>query len=281
MLFGHQLFANINKIRCKPVKKARPRIFLRLCTLSSCAVTSRQLACGSVCRYDPLTNKQSRVCCNTPSRRRAWPARGRSNAVGRASSACMVPSISIHLGTRVGSIPECAGRESSVVSLGTNDLVRVFMSHVPQQGFVNVAGSRADLTRSTVQRSDLGHWLRCEALSQGVRKRAVTSCDHDRLRKRARLVTYCSRMKQSKLCTFTLSQAQRPAACRSCLISDGERQNGTLSEECVVTTEVGSTHSVEVLPSQQMFDVKVFVTLTPSARSHRPPLAPLVDGDLF
>ena len=135
----------------------------------------------------------------------------------------MIPLISIHLGTRVGSIPECAGRESSVVSLGTNDLVRVFMSHVPQQWFVNVAGSRADLKRSTVQRSDLGHWHRCETLSHGVRKRAVTSCDHDRLRKRARLVTHCSRMKRSKLCTFTLSQAQRPATCRSCLISDGER----------------------------------------------------------
>ena len=66
--------------------------------------------------------------------------------------------------------------------------------------------------------------------------------------------------------------------CRSCLISDGERQNGTLSEECVVTTEVGWTHPVEVLPSQQMFDVKVFVTLTPSERSHRPPLAPLVEA---
>ena len=66
----------------------------------------------------------------------------------------------------MGSIPECARRESSVVSLGTNDLVRVSMSHVPQQGFVNTADSRAFLTRSTVQRSDLGHWLHCEALSQ-------------------------------------------------------------------------------------------------------------------
>ena len=69
---------------------------------------------------------------------------------------------SIDLGTRAGSSPECARRESSVVSLGTNDLVRVFMSHVPQQGFVNIADSRAFLTRSTAVR----HFLK------GVRKGA-------------------------------------------------------------------------------------------------------------
>ena len=44
-----------------------------------------------------------------------------------------------------------------------------------------------------------------------------------------------------------------------------------------MTTEVGSTHTVEVLPSQHMFDVKVFVTLTHSERSI-PPLAPLVEA---
>ena len=52
----------------------------------------------------------------------------------------------------MGSIPECARRESSVVSLGTNDHVRVFMSHVPQQGFVNIADSRAFLARRTAVR---------------------------------------------------------------------------------------------------------------------------------
>ena len=51
-----------------------------------------------------------------------------------------------------------------------------------------------------------------------------------------------------------------------------------LSEECVVNPEVGSTHPVEVLPSQQTSDMKGSVTLTPSERSHRPPLAPLVNA---
>ena len=130
---------------------------------------------------------------------------------------------SIRLGTRAGSGPECARRKSSVVSLGTNDLVRVSMSHVPQQGFVNIADSLAFLTRRTSRDqtlatgSTLRHFLKRS--SQGCSKK----CDHDRLRKGARLVTYCSRMKHSKLCTFTLSQAQRLATCKSCVISDGER----------------------------------------------------------
>ena len=62
------------------------------------------------------------------------------------------------------------------------------------------------------------------------------------------------------------------------MISDSERWHGTLSEECVVATEAGSTKHVGALPSQQMFDTGGSVTLTPSERSHRPPLAPLVEA---
>ena len=76
------------------------------------------------------------------------------------------------------------------------------MSHVPHQGFADIAGSRADLTRST---SGLGHWLRCEALSQTEFATVLQqNCDHDRLGDGARLVTYCSRKKQIKLCAFLL-----------------------------------------------------------------------------
>ena len=83
---------------------------------------------------------------------------------------------------------------------------------------------------------------------------------------------------QSKLCVFTLWQAQRLATCRSGVISDSERQHGTLGEECVVATEAGSTKHVGALPSQQMFEMGGSVTLTPSDRSHRPSLAPLVEA---
>ena len=61
------------------------------------------------------------------------------------------------------------------------------------------------------------------------------------------------------------------------MISDSERQHGTLGEECVVATEAGSTQHVGALPSQQMVDMRGSVTLTPSERSHRPPLAPLAE----
>ena len=89
------------------------------------------------------------------------------------------------------------------------------------------------------------------AVTNGVRKRAGTSCDSDRLREGASLVTYCSPKKQGKLCTYTLQQAQRLATCRSGVISDSARWHGTLSEECVVATEAGSTQHVGALPSQQ------------------------------
>ena len=62
------------------------------------------------------------------------------------------------------------------------------------------------------------------------------------------------------------------------MISDSERQHCTVSEECVVATEAGSTQHVEALPQQQIFEVEGSVTLTPSERSYRPPLAPLVEA---
>ena len=62
------------------------------------------------------------------------------------------------------------------------------------------------------------------------------------------------------------------------MISDSERQHCTVSEECVVATEAGSTQHVEALPQQQIFEMEGSVTLTPSERSYRPPLAPLVEA---
>ena len=62
------------------------------------------------------------------------------------------------------------------------------------------------------------------------------------------------------------------------MISDSERWHGTLSEECVVATEAGSTQHVGALPQQQIFEMEGSVTLTPSERSYRPPLAPLVEA---
>ena len=66
------------------------------------------------------------------------------------------------------------------------------------------------------------------------------------------------------MCTYTLQQAQRLATCRSVVISDSERQHCTVSEECVVATEAGSTQHVEALPQQQIFEMEGSVTLTPS-----------------
>ena len=83
------------------------------------------------------------------------------------------------------------------------------------RGFVNIADSRAFLTRRTAVRRFLKKGFARVLLKK--------KCDHDRLRKGARLVTYCSRMKNSKMCIFTVSQAQRPATCKSCVISDGEQ----------------------------------------------------------
>ena len=67
---------------------------------------------------------------------------------------------------------------------------------------------------------------------------------------------------------------------RAGAISDSERHHCTVSEECVVATEAGSTQHVEALPQQQIFEMEGSVTLTPSERSHRPPLAPRGGGDL-
>ena len=65
-------------------------------TMGTLAAMHPFFVCGHVsllarvCRCDP----ESRVCCNTPSRRGASPARGRSNALGRSGSACVLPALS-------------------------------------------------------------------------------------------------------------------------------------------------------------------------------------------
>ena len=143
---------------------------MRLYTVSSSAVTFSS-ACFE--ERQPVKNKQ----CNALERTKT-PKEHSLRAVGQCfwSFSIRVRDES-ELYSRM-----CASRARCSFLWETNDLVRVFMSHAPHQVFADMAGFTCRLD-TQIQIS--GPWPVAPLSRNGVRKRAGTSCDNDRLREGA------------------------------------------------------------------------------------------------